>query len=84
MQRSEFSMEDAIKRIFTDAVNSVKASELITKNKFIKFYQESDQNFIEIKQKNHLKKIDVTGKKIHLGERHWKLQIYGSLLRHWW
>ena len=61
-------MEKLIKDIFYASVNSVKPHELITKNNLIKISSENKREFIEIKNKDRLSKIDVTGKKIHLGE----------------
>lgn len=68
MQHSNKNMEDVIKNIFYASVNSVKPSELITKNKLRRFYDESNREFVVIKQKSGTKKFEVTNKKIHLGK----------------
>lgn len=69
MQPTNIRMEDALKRIFYSSVNSVKPSELITKNKLLRLIDENSRQYIEINQKNSLRKFDVTNKNIHLGKR---------------
>lgn len=69
MQPTNIRMEDALKRIFYASVNSVKPSELITKNKLLRLIDENSQQYIEINQRNSLRKFDVTNKNIHLGKR---------------
>lgn len=65
-------MEDMITGIFRAAVESVKPSELITKNELIKLYIEKDREILEISQGPKKWKCDVTDKKIHLGKKNSK------------
>lgn len=67
MQPASTRMEDALKSIFNSSVNAVKPSELITKSKLLRLVDENSRQFIEISQKNSLRRFDVTNKSIHLG-----------------
>lgn len=62
------NMEEGIKKIFYASVNAVKPSELITKNKLIKFCNVNNREILEINQGDKSVKYDVTDKKIHLGK----------------
>lgn len=66
--RQNFDMEEVMKSIFYAAVDSVKASEIVTKNKLMKLYNANNREIIEINVGMKMKKFDVTGKRIHLGE----------------
>lgn len=67
-QENIFLMEDKLKCIFSASVDAVKPSELITKNKLLSFADEKDRKFMNINIGQSLKKFDVTGKNIHIGE----------------
>lgn len=68
IQKSDRNMEEIIKDIFYTSVNSVKPCELITKNKLLTIRKENNREFVDIKNKDELRKFEITNKRIHLGE----------------
>lgn len=68
IQKSDRNMEEIIKDIFYKSVNSVKPCELITKNKLLTIRKENNREFVDIKNKDELRKFEITNKRIHLGE----------------
>ncbi|KAG5675549.1 hypothetical protein PVAND_005445 [Polypedilum vanderplanki] len=59
-------MENIIKDIFYAAVESVKPSELITKNKFLSLKNIENREIIELNQNNESYQLDATNKRLHI------------------
>lgn len=66
-KRSTSRMEEIAKNIFNSSVNAVKPSELITKNKLLGIVRESDREYLEINNSGNLKRFDIKGKNIKIG-----------------
>jgi hypothetical protein len=60
-------MEDKIKDIFYAAVEAVKPSELITKNKLLSLKTIENKEIIVINHKGREERVDITDKNIHIG-----------------
>jgi hypothetical protein len=67
LSSDKLSMDEVAKDIFYAAVESVKPSELITKNKFLSYTKKGNKELIEINHKGSRHELDVTDKNIHIG-----------------
>lgn len=66
---NKIKMEELAKDIFNTAVEAVKPSELITKNKFLSYNKIGSKEVIEINHKQSSYQLDITDKKIHIGNQ---------------
>lgn len=66
-----YQMDLKLKEIFYASVNAVKPKQIVEKNQLLKFVHTEDRQreFIEIrKTQSDSLKLDITDKKIHIGE----------------